>query len=242
MDIQSLHYDFKIKMDRVDSLSSQDFNSAEIDWLLNEAQLVFIKRRYTDLSNNKRKGFEASQKRIDDLATLVVKYPEQPALIPTLDDGVYYLDLADTTHPYMFLLQAYCNIEVSTDCIKSAPLKFIQHDDFRESLRDPFNSPSLDYLPYNMGRSINNPTIAAIYIYPGDYTIPEVFVEYIKYPSRVSLGNYVYIDGNIYPAATLELPKQTHPEIVDIACELAALNIENPEYIQLKTLKVNSHE
>lgn len=31
MDISSLHYDFKIKMDRVDTLSNQDFNAAEID-------------------------------------------------------------------------------------------------------------------------------------------------------------------------------------------------------------------
>ena len=46
MDVKSMHYDFKLKMDRVDTLSNPDFNIAEIDWLLNEAQLVFVKNRF----------------------------------------------------------------------------------------------------------------------------------------------------------------------------------------------------
>lgn len=31
MNIQSFHYEFKLKMDRVDTMSSTDFNAAEID-------------------------------------------------------------------------------------------------------------------------------------------------------------------------------------------------------------------
>lgn len=246
MTAQELHYEFKLKMDRVDSLSQQDFNVAEIDWLLNEAQLVFVKRRYSGLSNSKRRGFENTQKRIDDLSTLVVKYPEQPALTATLlDTGVYEVDLDDTEYNYLFLVDAYLDLTVDENCvIRGVPLRFIQHDDLRRSLKDPFNGPSLEFIPYNIGRSTSG-TSSSIYIYSGDLPstyIDSIYIEYIKHPSRVSFGGYVYIDGNIYPAATSELPEQTHSELVDIACELAALNIENPEYVQLKQLKVTTHE
>lgn len=246
MDVSSLHYSFKLNMDRVDSLSQQDFNSAEIDWLLNEAQLVFIKRRFSGDSNPKRKGFENSQKRIDDLSTLLVKYPEQPPLTTTLlDVGVYEAELSNTTHPYLFYVDGYVNLALDANCtIHGVPLKFTQHDDLRVALKDPFNSPSLEFIPINFGRASSG-TGSSLYLYGGELpasSISSVYIEYIKYPSRISLGNYQYIDGVTYPAATSELPNHTHPELVDIACELAALSIENPEYIQLKNLKILNHE
>jgi hypothetical protein len=77
-----------------------------------------------------------------------------------------------------------------------------------------------------------------MYIYPGDYFIPSVYIEYIKYPSRVSFGNYTYLDGVNYPQTTLELSDLVHQEIVDLACQIAGLNTENPEYIQLKNQKI----
>lgn len=117
------------------------------------------------------------------------------------------------------------------------PLKFVQHDDYRESLRDPFNSPSLEFIPFNFGRASSD-TGSSMYIYPGEYTIPAVYIEYIKYPSRISFGNYTYLDGVVYPEATSELSEHTHPEIVDIACQVAALATENPEYIQLRNQKI----
>ena len=94
MTIQESHYQFKLNMDRIDTFSSADFTKSEIDWLLNEASLIFVKRRFSADHNTKRKGFENSQIRIDDLSTLVIKYPLQPALTPALlDTGVYEVDL-----------------------------------------------------------------------------------------------------------------------------------------------------
>lgn len=241
MDIQSLHYQFKLNMDRIDTLSNQDFNATEIDWLLNEAQLIFVKQRMSGASNLKRRGFEASQKRIDDLSTLVIKYPLQPALTPVLDSGVYELDLTNLSYPYFQLLAVQADVEIADDCVKRVPLRFIQHDDYLSALRDPFNKASEEFVPYNVGRASSS-TGSSLYIYPGSYLVLYVYPEYIKYPSKVSYGNYVYIDGVTYAAATLELPEHTHPEIVDIACQIASLNIENPEYIRLKQEKIFTQE
>jgi len=231
MSIQEIHTAFKISMDRIDTLSNEDFNVAEIDWLLNEAALIFLKRRSESRTPGQR-GFEATQKRVDDLSTLLIKYPLQPALAP-VDNEV---DLADLSYPYYRLVSAYCDALISPDCTKRIPLRFSQHDDYIESLRDPFNSPSLEFIPYNFGRSSTLLT-TSIYLYPGDFNVTLVYLEYLKYPVKVNYGNYVYIDGVTYPPTTFDFPEHTHQEIVDIACQIASLNIESPEYIQLKTQK-----
>lgn len=238
--IRELHYSFDLGMDRFGTFSKENFNKAEKDWLLNEAQMIFLKRR-TSLRNNRNEGFEASQKRIDDLSTLVIKYPLQPGLTPELDSGVYIVNFSELEYTYYQLINAYADVILSGDCFKTIGLKFIQHDDIRSVLRDPFNKASTEFIPYNLGKSLTD-SLPAMFIYPSQMEVDKVYIEYIKRPSKVSYGNYVYIDGVTYPEATLEFPEHTHSEIVDIACQIAALNIESPEYIQLKSQKVFEHE
>lgn len=238
MQVQELHYQFKLNMDRVDTLSNPDFNAAEIDWLLNEAQLIFVKQRYST-NNLKRSGFENTQKRIDDLSPLVVKFPTQPAITPTLTSGIYEVPLSSLAYQYLFLVNIYVDATIN-NCSVRVPLKFVQHDDIARTLRDPFDGPSDESFPYNFGAASTTGT--SIYIYPGSYTIENVYIEYLRYPSRISRGTYTYIDGTVYPPATSELPDHTHPEIVDIATQLASLNIESPEYIQLRNQKVLINE
>jgi hypothetical protein len=241
MTTSELRYAFKLAMDRVDSLNAPDFNVAQIDWLLNEAQLIFIKQRMSMYSNPKQKGFEQSQKRIDDLGSLVVKFPQQPGVVPTNPStGVYELSLSSLTFTYLFLVSAWADVTINTDCTKSVPLKFMQHDDYRLALKDPFNKAGEEFIPYNIGKSASSNS-EAIFVY-SDYPIETIYTEYVRYPSRVSSGSYQYIDGNTYPEQSLQTPNQTHSEIVDIACMLAGLSAQNPEYIQLKSQKLLIHE
>ncbi len=240
MTIAELHFQVKLNLDRVDSLANPDLNPAEIDWLLNEAQAIFIKQRM-GMNNQKRAGFETSQKRIDDLGNLVIKFPLQPGLSPNeVSPGVLEINLKDTLHPYMFLISTWADVEIAPDCLKRTPLKYMQHDDYLDSFRDPFNNDSLEFIPYNMGRSTTSST-PSIYIYTSQ-TVPTVYVEYIKTPSRVSTGSYTYLDGVIYPQNTLETSEHTHREIVDIACLLAAQDTQNPEYVQLRSQKLLTNE
>ena len=71
MTIKDMHYDFKKKLNKVDSQQYRNLLIPEIDWALNEAQNVFVDivsepRLRTNL------GFEKSQKNIDDIRTLVI--------------------------------------------------------------------------------------------------------------------------------------------------------------------------
>ena len=43
MTIQDMHYDFKKKLDKIDSQQNKNLLIPEIDWVLNEAQEMFVK-------------------------------------------------------------------------------------------------------------------------------------------------------------------------------------------------------
>lgn len=238
--IREIHYAFDLHLDRIASQSKPDLNVAEKDWLLNEAQLLLIKKFFQPASAPKNQGFETSERRTQDLSTLVVKYPIQPAIVPTNLDGVSEVPLNSLSYPFLFLVSAQANI-VLNECAYKVPLKFQQHDDLTEILRDPFNSPSLEALPYNVGMSTLNQA-QSIYIYPGNATITNVEISYVRRPKRVSFGTYQYIDGIVYPQQSLEVPFHLRQEVVDLACQLAGLATDNPEYVQLRTLKTSLNE
>lgn len=237
MNIQEAHFAFKLAFDRINSLSTPGFNEAEVDAFLNEAQLVFIKTRYSELSNPKRLGFEQSQKRVDDLAAVSIGYPLQAAITPTQLDlsqnvYVYSIDLSSLKYEYMFLTSirgsnSVCDIE----------FKQIRFNELSNVLRDPFSKKVAYY-------SISSDGFGGrgmIYFHCYE-PIDSVKVSYIKYPSKVSTGTYVHLDGVQHPANSFELAPHTHQEIVDIAAQLAALSVQDPVYVQTRSQKVLVHE
>lgn len=230
MTVKELHYDFKLKKDKVDSLTKEEFNVAETDWLLNEAQELTVRRRM-GLNNQKLTGFENTQKRIDDLKTIHVKFPVQIGLTPTVTSGVAEIDLTNLTYTYYYLTRAYADV---TDgiCVTVAEVSLIQNDDLSEVLNDPFNKADKYVIPANFGKSTNVAnTEGSLYLYPGDvYTVNTVYLEYIKKPERISFGGYTYIDGNPSTLTECELPEHIHPEIVTQAVELAALILNDPAH------------
>jgi hypothetical protein len=240
MTVREAHYQFQLNLDRVSSFANPGFNPGEIDTFLNEAYLIFIKQR-TGINNATRSGFETSQKRIDDLGALVIKFPEQPAMIPVeVSSGILEIDLTKTSEPYLTLINAYANVIISSSCTLKIPLKFVQHDDFNETMRDPFQKNNREFIPYNVGRN-SSATGQSIYVYT-DLNVESVVIEYIKYPKRISIGTYTHMDGITYPNQTFETLPQTHIEIVDIACQLAALSTQSPEYLQTRTQKLLVNE
>jgi len=70
MTIQEMHIALKLELDKSDSLNNISFEPEEIDYWLNRAIRLFVKTRYSG-SNYKRESFEQTQKRIDDLRSLV---------------------------------------------------------------------------------------------------------------------------------------------------------------------------
>ena len=98
MTVQEMHYDFKMKLNKIDSQQYRNLRIQEIDWLLNEAQELFVKKvafpRLYQIT-----GFETSQRNIDDIITLVIEDKE----INVVND---YVALPDE---YMFFVRGYVN-------------------------------------------------------------------------------------------------------------------------------------
>lgn len=71
MTIAEMHTYFKVGVDKAESFNYPAFESEEIDYFLNKAQERFIKQRY-GINNNKRQGFEQTQKRTDDIREVIM--------------------------------------------------------------------------------------------------------------------------------------------------------------------------
>ena len=71
MNVAEMHRRVNMLLDKINSMQADTLLSEEIDAALNMAQEQFIKNRYSR-ANKYAKGFEESQKRIDDLANLIL--------------------------------------------------------------------------------------------------------------------------------------------------------------------------
>lgn len=231
MTVQEMHVDFRIKMDKMATNSNISFNEAQIDWLLNEAQLVIIK-------NTARTRLDYEQSTIDRISSVIVSEVVTPAE-DLLQDNVYFIRMDSLEHPYMHYVKGSAKI-TNTSCTKTLPLKFIAHDDLYPTLQDPFNKSGVDHVLMNFSSDLLGGIRMNLYT-DGSFTIDEVNITYIRRPKKISLGTYVYLDGTTIPYQESELPPHVHPEIVDYAVLSAAANVEDPQLLQLKTMKLSNN-
>ena len=253
MDVGEMHYEFKLKLNKVDSLDYNNFLVPEIDWYLNEAQHIFIKTRYSG-NNSRAAGFEASQKRTDDLRNLVVK-DQIIATVPTSSDPSVYEALLpfQGIERYMFALRVMANgfkgtCEGKLNCIQT------QHDDLNDTLKNPFYAPSFEWreVPVVYGTSGGGASdLNKLFVYTdGTFSITSINLDYLRHPARIAhptvfAGGQYLLPDNSGTLITLdqncELAEHTHKEIVDLAVQLVAGDIDHPG-IQSKMLKTSINE
>ena len=247
MTVSEMHYDFKLKFNKLDSQDYQNFQVPEIDWVLNEAQLLFLKQRY-GLTNPKQTGFEGSQKRIDDLRNLVVK-SSSLAASPSTSTGSM---MATLPSDYMFMLRVEAVAQKVKCGRKNLICRITQHDDLSNTLNDPYYTPSFEWgeIPLVFGTESSAPADAnTIFGYSdGTFSIISYTLDYLRTPRRIAFPSGV--PGNAYntPAGVAvtvdqncELAEHTHTEIVDLAVQIAAGNVEHPG-LQIKMAKTAMFE
>ncbi len=125
MTLDELHQIFKLELDKTAALELPAFLVEEIDDWLNNAIRKFVKTRYSGI-NVKREAFEQSQKRTDDLRTLV----REQTLICTTGDvkpNSYIADLDSLSFTYWTALGeegliGYQSISDSTSGVASGSL------------------------------------------------------------------------------------------------------------------------
>lgn len=223
-----MHYDFKTKLNKIDSQQYRNLRIPEIDWKLNEAQELFVKMvAKPRLKNNL--GFETSQRTIDNIRTIVVKDYCSPVVnnVASLPENYWHFVSGES-------------IMDKDNCIGfKGTIKIRQHDDEFEN--SPFDKSSFEW------REVN----AVFYeeglklFTDGTFTNRQLCMNYIKQLQYIHNAEDFRGGGYRLPSGILlagnvssELPDHTHREIVDIAVALAANELQNPD-TQNKLQKLN---
>jgi hypothetical protein len=119
MTIQEMHIAVNLGVQKIASFQVDNMLPQEIDHELNNAMERFIKLRYSTYGNKYQRGFEQSQKRIDDLRNLVVNSRiEAYYNRESIGNGEFFVERARLPEDYLFLVNLLSNIQF--DCSGSS--------------------------------------------------------------------------------------------------------------------------
>jgi hypothetical protein len=237
MTVREMHYDFKQKLNKIDSQKNRDLYVPEIDWKLNEAQELFVKMiaqpRYA-----KELGFEYNQRSIDDIRTIVVNQSLTQGMNTTKNDDNSYSTILPPNYWFYIGARVYAK---TVNCKADTLMKKVviaQHDDENEV--SPFDRSSFKWRHVNI-RFYNE----GVKVFTdGSFEITKVCYNYLKHPVKIHNaqdwrgGTYTTLDGTVLTGSqNCELPIGTHSEIVDLAVLLTAGDLALPEY-QYKQNKI----
>lgn len=237
MSIKRMHYDIKVKLNKVDSQQYRNLLIPEIDWALNEAQNIFIKniaepRKMQQMFDF---GFEKNQRNTDDIRTIVKDNVTQVAI--KIDDLKYKVELPID---YMYLVSCKATVSKNNCFNAKAECVFRQHDDSFEF--SPFDKSSFEWREVNI--RFYDGGIKAFS--DGTFVINSLQLDYIKKPVYIhnaedfgTSSQYILPDGvTLTGFQDCELPFQTHTEIVDIAALVLTGQLQYSDY-NIKREKLN---
>lgn len=197
-----------------DKLSSDTIIS-----FINEAIDKFYKTRYSGV-NFKAQGFEQTQKRIDDLRTLIKNKKYTEGSINKSDRNSYSVELPED---YVLLLGDTAGIQPSNlnECWETNERGeyIIKYTDTLESTietldRQLSNSLSEHKLKYCQARPLKLIQDNNVILYTdGNYKISEYQITYLAKPSKID-------SSNITNTEYTDLPEHTHMEIVKMAIQI----------------------
>lgn len=241
MTVQDMHYDFKSKLNKIDSQQYKNLRIPEIDRYLNEACGIFIKLIAEPRINN-HLGFEINQRSIDDLRTLVKSESITPLLIISEPGPVDSTVDVIIPEDYMFYISSEAIISKDGCDDRKATVHIRQHDDdFQES---PFDSSSFEWKEVNALFEGNR-----LKLYLNSFSVKKLNLKYIRKHAYIHYaqgfqpgGTYTLPSGTVLTGTQdCELPEHTHAEIVDIAVLIATDNLQIPDY-QIKQAKLNLNQ
>ena len=223
MTLAEMHIEFKVGLDKTDSLNYPNFEPEEIDLWLNKSQDRFVKQRYSH--DPKKETLEETQKRTDDLRTIITETTLIPSAIQTpVKPGGILFDLPNGIlggpNIYWFAINEECEIRYE-DCNGSwvderTGVYATSHEDYNKLIYDPFNGPTKDVVLRLMHGQW------AELLTDGSFTINRYFLRYVREPIRLDIINM--------PTVTCELAIHTHQEICEGAVTLALENIASPRF------------
>ena len=234
MTIQEMHYDVKMKLNKLDSQQYRNLIIPQVDWILNEAQELFVKM-IAEPRIASHYGYEIGQRTWMDIRSVV---EEEKSITPTNNIVTLPTD-------FWFYVSAFCEMEKDS-CKKTSHKIFIrQHDDDFEN--SPFDRSSFEWKTVN---GVFNKD--GLKLFASDFSITRILLTYIRKLKYIHNGLGFGPNGYKRPGVegpeadckepvNCELPDSTHREIVDIAVLIATGQLQIPDY-QIKKDKLSFNQ
>lgn len=214
-----IEFERRLQLMDPDLVIKDKLSSDTIISFINEAIDKFYKTRYSGV-NFKAQGFEQTQKRIDDLRTLIKNKKYTEGSINKSDRNSYSVELPED---YVLLLGDTAGIQPSNlnECWETNERGeyIIKYTDTLESTietldRQLSNSLSEHKLKYCQARPLKLIQDNNVILYTdGKYKVSEYEITYLAKPSDIN-------PSNITNTEYTDLPEHTHMEIVKMAIQI----------------------
>lgn len=260
-----MHIAVRQGVDKINSLQADSLLSQELDLELNKSMMKFINLKY-GRNNIYGKGFEQSQKRIDDLSTLVSEYRGFTGFVDREKLAYYkskflYREFFSLPYDYMYHLESSCNV-LRTKACKSSEFQLEYFNDADYTANTAYEDESkvlfipFSYLKLSGGYQVNL-TISGGVEYTGaefdaadtdnfgsggDASILKTIIwDYATSGDTLLPVNATNItdEGHIYRDYIIEHILTNHSEDVDIFWENAGKHFKRDTFIVV--VRPNSH-
>jgi hypothetical protein len=220
MTINEMHIAVNLGVQKIASFQVDTLLPEEIDHELNLAILRFVKQRYSQLSNRIGKGFEQSQKRVDDLRTLLVeqniktfntgnKYDATGGYIYSGDTTNIYVDRGPIPLDYMFLVSVRTDVFYLCNTPLTSPTLQIENNNF-DGIKIDLTPPSPGFVLVDVQASLSSVWTSIINNPNG--TGSEITLEILSQSSNY-LSGYIPAEGYPFEWNTSTLTTNTSPTI-----------------------------
>lgn len=232
---------FEIELNQLDNNLAKPTSNITEYWL-NAGLDKFWKTRYSGM-NTKGEAFEQTQKRIDDLRTLVAEQTYENLEITTVTSKMYTVTLPEN---YIVLLGDTAGIApaegLELPCWeKDAAGEYIlSYSDTIEGTIDTIdrikeNSLSEYHLRYSKARPIRLMSNDLIKLYTdGKYKVSKYYITYLRKPNKIDIHTEPF-------GEYIDMPEHTLPEIIKLSVSMYLENQTDPRY-QSYTNEVSTME
>lgn len=229
--VDRLLYKIDQRLNRLASDHHQKIFLEDKILILNEAQIILIKR----------KKDEVGEKSYHGLQFLIENYNDHVFDLKKGDKKLnqYYADISNLEPKMMFYVDGYMTadkgeckdrkIHINPDLLKQADIQVI--------LNNSLTKPSFEYQETCMAMSSDK-----LYVYTdGTFTPKKLYLSYMRYPKEIDKSGYIRLDGTLSKDSDCELPEYLETELLDICEQLIGNYTENLSALASAKIKQNSN-
>ena len=145
MTVNEMHIAVNQGVQKIASFQVDNLLPQEIDHELNLAMMRFVKQKFNPTSNRIGKGFEQSQKRIDDLRTLLVEhsnYTDSQGIVYTSNYSDVYVDRYTLPLDYLFLVSVRTLVQYAC----GSPIAVVPEEYVTKAVKISLTPPTPGYV------------------------------------------------------------------------------------------------